>query len=149
MRAVVQRTGWSEVSVAGELIGRVGPGLTVLLGVSRDDTDADAVYMADKIANLRIFEDEAAKMNRSVLDVAGQILAISQFTLLADCRKGRRPGFDLAAPAETAKLLYERFVQELRSRGIEVACGRFQAEMKVTLENQGPVTILIDSKKTF
>jgi D-tyrosyl-tRNA(Tyr) deacylase len=149
MRAVVQRTGWSEVSVAGELIGRVGPGLTVLLGVSRDDSDADAVYMADKIANLRIFEDEAAKMNRSVLDVAGQILAISQFTLLADCRKGRRPGFDLAAPAETAKLLYERFVQELRFRGIEVACGRFQAEMKVTLENQGPVTILIDSKKTF
>ena len=149
MRAVVQRTGWSEVSVAGELIGRVGLGLTVLLGVSRDDTDADAVYMADKIANLRIFEDEAAKMNRSVLDVTGQILAISQFTLLGDCRKGRRPGFDLAAPAETAKLLYEKFVQELRSRGIEVACGRFQAEMKVTLENQGPVTILIDSKKTF
>jgi len=149
MRAVVQRTGWSEVSVAGELIGRVGLGLTVLLGVSRDDTDADAVYMADKIANLRIFEDEAAKMNRSVLDVAGQILAISQFTLLGDCRKGRRPGFDLAAPAETAKLLYEKFVQELRSRGIEVACGRFQAEMKVTLENQGPVTILIDSKKNF
>jgi len=149
MRAVVQRTGWSEVSVAGELIGRVGLGLTVLLGLSRDDTDADAVYMADKIANLRIFEDEAAKMNRSVLDVAGQILAISQFTLLGDCRKGRRPGFDLAAPAETAKLLYEKFVQELRSRGIEVACGRFQAEMKVTLENQGPVTILIDSKKNF
>jgi len=149
MRAVVQRTGWSEVFVAGELVGRAELGLTVLLGVGRGDAEADACYMADKIANLRIFADEAGKLNRSVLDVAGQILAISQFTLFGDCRKGRRPGFDLAAPADTAKLLYERFVQELRCKGVVVACGQFQAEMKVTLENQGPVTILIDSKKCF
>lgn len=149
MRAVVQRTGWSEVSVAGELVGRAELGLTVLLGVGFDDTEKDVAYMAEKIANLRIFEDEAGKMNRSVLDIAGQILAISQFTLYGDCRKGRRPGFDSAAPAEMAKMLYEKFVEELRARGIEVACGRFQSEMKVTLENQGPVTILIDSKKNF
>jgi D-aminoacyl-tRNA deacylase len=149
MRAVVQRTGWSEVTVDGECIGRVGPGLTVLLGVGRGDTEADAIYMADKIANLRIFEDDAEKMNLSILDVSGQILAISQFTLYGDCRKGRRPSFDPAAAAEPARVLYEQFVHELRARGIVVECGRFQAEMKVTLENQGPVTLLIDSKKSF
>ena len=149
MRAVVQRTAWSRVTVAGELVGSAAMGLTVLLGVGRDDTDADAVYMAEKIANLRIFEDEAGKLNRSVLDVAGQVLAISQFTLYGDCRKGRRPGFDLAAPAETARALYERFVQELRAKDITVGCGQFQAEMAVTLENQGPVTILVDSRKSF
>lgn len=149
MRAVVQRTGWSEVKVDGECVGRAGPGLTVLLGVGREDTQEDSRYMAEKIATLRIFEDDAGKMNRSVLDVEGQILAISQFTLYGDCRKGRRPSFDPAASAQTAKSLYELFVQELRSKGIRVECGRFQAEMIVTLENQGPVTILIDSKKSF
>lgn len=149
MRAVVQRTGWSEVTVDDEVIGRASAGLTVLLGVGCGDTEADARYMAEKIATLRIFQDEAGKMNRSVLDVAGQVLAISQFTLYGDCRKGRRPGFDAAAPAEMAKSLYEKFVQELQLRGIEVGCGRFQAEMKVVLENQGPVTMLIDSKKSF
>ena len=149
MRAVVHRTGWSTVSVEGTCIGRAAAGLTVLLGVGRDDSEADAVYMADKIVNLRIFEDEAGKMNRSLLDVAGQVLAISQFTLYGDCRKGRRPSFDLAAPAETARCLYEKFVQELRAKGVEVACGKFQAEMVVTLENQGPVTMLIDSQKSF
>ncbi len=149
MRAVVQRTGWSEVTVDGECIGRAGPGLTVLLGVGREDTDGDTVYMADKIANLRVFEDEAGKMNRSVLDVSGQILAISQFTLFGDCRKGRRPSFDPAATAETAQKHYDKFVSLLREKGITVECGRFQAEMKVTLENQGPVTLLIDSKKSF
>jgi len=149
MRAVVQRTGWSEVSVNGDCVGRAAAGLTVLLGVGRADNDADVIYMVDKIANLRIFEDEAGKMNRSVLDVSGQILAISQFTLYGDCRKGRRPGFDQAAPAEQAKILYEKFVEQLRAKGIEVACGQFQAEMKVTLENQGPVTLLIDSGKSF
>jgi len=105
--------------------------------------------MADKIVNLRIFEDEAGKMNRSLHDVAGQVLAISQFTLYGDCRKGRRPGFDLAAPAETARCLYEKFVELLCAKGIVVACGQFQAEMVVTLENQGPVTMLIDSRKCF
>ena len=149
MRAVVQRTGWSEVSVHDECVGRAAAGLTVLLGVGRADNDADVIYMVDKIANLRIFEDEAGKMNLSVLDVSGQILAISQFTLYGDCRKGRRPGFDQAAPAEQAKILYEKFVEQLRAKGIVVACGQFQAEMKVTLENQGPVTLLIDSGKSF
>jgi len=149
MRAVVQRTGWSHVMVEGECVGRAGAGLTVLLGVGREDTEDDAGYMADKIANLRIFEDAEGKMNRSVLDVAGQILAISQFTLYGDCRKGRRPGFDQAAAAEVARSLYEQFVCDLRAKGIGVECGRFQAEMRVTLENQGPVTLLIDSKKSF
>ena len=149
MRAVVQRTGWSEVSVNGDCVGRAAAGLTVLLGVGRADNDADVIYMVDKIANLRIFEDEAGKMNRSVLDVSGQILAVSQFTLYGDCRKGRRPGFDQAASAEQAKILYEKFVEQLRAKGIVVACGQFQAEMKVTLENQGPVTLLIDSGKSF
>ena len=149
MRAVVQRTGWSEVSVNGDCVGRAAAGLTVLLGVGLEDTETDVNYMADKIANLRIFEDDAGKMNRSVLAVSGQILAISQFTLYGDCRKGRRPGFDQAAPAEQAKVLYEKFVEQLRAKGIVVACGQFQAEMKVTLENQGPVTLLIDSGKSF
>jgi D-tyrosyl-tRNA(Tyr) deacylase len=149
MRAVVQRTAWSEVAVNGEIVGRAGPGLTVLLGVGREDTEADAQYMAEKIATLRIFQDEAGKMNRSVLDVGGQILAISQFTLYGDCRKGRRPGFDAAAPAESARQLYEKFVHALRAQGIVVGCGQFQAEMQVVLENQGPVTMLIDSKKSF
>ena len=149
MRAVVQRTGWSEVSVNGDCVGRAAAGLTVLLGVGLEDTETDVNYMADKIANLRIFEDDAGKMNRSVLDVSGQILAISQFTLYGDCRKGRRPGFDQAAPAEQAKVLYEKFVEQLRAKGIVVACGQFQATKKVTLENQGPVTLLIDSGKSF
>jgi len=149
MRAVVQRTGWSEVRVDGELVGQAGPGLTVLLGVGRDDTDSDAEYMAEKVANLRIFQDESGKMNRSLLDVGGQILAISQFTLFGDCRKGRRPGFDQAASPEQAKYLYELFVEKLRARSLIVGCGRFRAEMRVSLENQGPVTLLIDSKKSF
>ena len=149
MRAVVQRTGWSEVKVDGECVGRAGKGLTVLLGVGREDTEEDVRYMADKIAHLRIFEDEAGKMNLSVQDVSGQILAISQFTLYGDCRKGRRPSFDSAASAEIAGSLYEKFVIEMRAKGLMVECGRFQTEMRVTLENQGPVTLMIDSKKSF
>lgn len=149
MRAVVQRTGWSEVTVDGECVGRAGKGLTVLLGVGRQDSEEDARYMAEKVARLRIFEDHAGKMNLSVLDVAGEVLAISQFTLFGDCRKGRRPSFDPAADAQTARCLYEKFVSELRNHGIAVKCGRFQTEMKVTLENQGPVTLLLDSKKSF
>lgn len=149
MRAVVQRTAWSRVAVNGKEIASVGPGLTVLLGVGKDDAELDAVYVAEKVANLRIFEDEAGKMNRSLLDVGGQVLAVSQFTLFGDCRKGRRPSFDAAAPAEKAKKLYEVFVDELRKLGLIVFCGQFQAEMAVTLENSGPVTLIIDSKRQF
>ena len=110
---------------------------------------ADAAYLAEKIAHLRIFQDQAEKMNLSVLDIQGEVLAISQFTLYGDCRKGRRPGFDAAAPAETARELFERFVSELSGKGLHVECGRFQTEMRVTLENQGPVTVLLDSRKSF
>ena len=149
MRAVVQRTGWAEVKVGDECVGRSGYGLTILLGVGREDLADDAVYLAEKIAHLRIFEDDAGKMNRSLLDVSGQVLAISQFTLYGDCRKGRRPSFDTAASPEIARSLYEKFVDTLREQGLTVDCGRFQAEMVVTLENQGPVTLLLDSKKCF
>lgn len=149
MRAVVQRTLRSSVTVGDQCVGKAGAGLTVLLGVGREDSEADAIYLAEKIVNLRIFEDDAGKMNRSLLDVSGQILAVSQFTLFGDCRKGRRPGFDQAAPPDRAISLYERFVAELRRAGVQVACGQFQAEMKVELVNDGPVTILLDSKKSF
>lgn len=149
MRAVVQRTLRSAVSVDGRCLGKAAAGLTVLLGVGRDDSEADALYLADKIVNLRIFEDDAGKMNRSVLDISGEILAVSQFTLYGDCRKGRRPGFDQAAPPDVAIRLYELFVAALRRNGSEVACGQFQAEMQVELVNDGPVTILLDSKKSF
>lgn len=149
MRAVIQRTAWSRVVVDEQEIANAGPGLTVLLGVGKEDAELDAVYMAEKIANLRVFEDEAGKMNRSLLDVGGQVLAVSQFTLFGDCRKGRRPSFDSAAPAEKAKKLYEVFVEELRKMKITVNCGQFQAEMAVTLENSGPVTLIIDSKRQF
>lgn len=149
MRAVVQRTAWSRVAVSGEVIASAGPGLTVLIGVGREDAELDAVYVAEKIANLRIFEDEAGKMNRSLLDLGGHVLAVSQFTLFGDCRKGRRPSFDSAAPAEKAKKLYDVFVDELRKLGLTVYCGQFQAEMAVTLENSGPVTLILDSKRQF
>ena len=149
MRALIQRVSRASVTVEGTVRGQIEAGYVVLLGVSGNDTPAQADWLADKVANLRIFEDEAGKMNRSVLDVSGQILAISQFTLYGDCRKGRRPSFDTAASPESARSLYEKFVDELRAQGLSVECGRFQAEMKVTLENQGPVTILLDSKKSF
>ena len=147
MRAVVQRTGWSEVSVNGDCVGRAAAGLTVLLGVGLEDTETDVNYMADKIANLRIFEDDAGKMNRSVLDVSGQILAISQFTLYGDCRKGNRPGFDQAADPETANELYEYFIAQVKNQGITVHTGTFQAHMGIELYNDGPVTFLIESEK--
>ena len=149
MRAVVQRTAKSSVSVDGKPLSEIGPGLTVLLGVGADDTEQDAKYLAEKISNLRIFTDTNDKMNLSLLDVGGQLLAVSQFTLYGDCRKGRRPSFDRAAPPAEAKRLYECFVDAVRALGITVACGQFQADMLVSLDNDGPVTLLVDSKRNF
>ena len=144
MRAVVQRVSEASVSVAGEPVGTIGPGLVVLLGVAAGDTPEDAAYLAGKIAHLRIFEDEAGKMNRSLLETGGGLLAVSQFTLLADCRRGRRPSFAQAAPPEQAEALYEAFVAAAARHGVTVATGRFRAMMQVSLVNDGPVTILLD-----
>ena len=149
MRAVVQRVSAASVEVDGRLVGRIGPGLLVLVGIGRDDGEADAAYLAEKIANLRIFPDEAGQMNRSLLDVKGELLAVSQFTLYGDCRKGRRPGYSDAAAPEQAQPLYERFVARLRDSGLTVAEGVFRAMMDVQLVNQGPVTLLLDSRKSF
>jgi D-aminoacyl-tRNA deacylase len=149
MRAVVQRVSRAQVSVNAEITGQIGPGLLVLLGVGRNDTEQDATYLADKIANLRVFEDAAGKMNRSVQEVAGGVLVVSQFTLYGDVRRGKRPSFDDAAPPETARQLYEVFVQQVRSSGLRCETGRFQETMQVELINEGPVTILLDSSKTF
>ena len=149
MRAVVQRVSRASVTVEGDVVGQVGRGFVVLLGVSREDDEAAADYMADKIAGLRVFEDEAGKMNRSIQEVGGAILAISQFTLYGDVRRGRRPGFDRAGRPEQAEPLYERFVARLREMGLHVETGRFQTHMEVELVNDGPVTILVDSEKVF
>ncbi|MCS6953832.1 MAG: D-aminoacyl-tRNA deacylase [Bryobacterales bacterium] len=149
MRAVVQRVTEASVEVDGELTGGIGPGLLVFLGISREDTRTDADYLADKITGLRIFADPDGKMNRDVREAGGSILIVSQFTLYADARKGRRPGFDRAASPETARALYEYFVEAVRRRGIPVATGVFQAHMSVRLINDGPVTILLDSEKTI
>jgi D-tyrosyl-tRNA(Tyr) deacylase len=149
MRAVVQRVSRAQVTVNGEITGQIGLGLLVLLGVGRDDTEADATYLAEKIAGLRIFEDDAGKMNRSVLDVGGGVLAVSQFTLYGDVRRGKRPSFDAAAPPEKARQLYEFFVEQIRSAGLRCETGRFQEMMTVELVNEGPVTILLDSEKSF
>lgn len=149
MRAVVQRTRAASVTVENQTIASIGPGLTVLVGVGMDDSEQDANYLAEKIVNLRIFPDDQGKMNLSLLDVKGELLAVSQFTLFGDCRKGRRPGFDQAAPPEAARRLYEIFVSALRESGVPVSCGQFQADMLVKIENQGPVTMLLDSKRTF
>ncbi|MGA8503863.1 MAG: D-aminoacyl-tRNA deacylase [Candidatus Sulfotelmatobacter sp.] len=149
MRAVVQRVSRAQVSVNGEITGTIGLGLLVLLGVGRDDTEADATYLAGKIAGLRVFEDAEGKMNRSVQDVGGSVLAVSQFTLYGDVRRGKRPSFDNAAPPEKARQLYEFFVGQIRAAGLSCETGRFQEMMKVELANEGPVTILLDSAKTF
>lgn len=149
MRAVVQRVRHASVQVAGEMVGGIGPGLLVLLGVGRTDTEKDAAYLADKIINLRVFADEADKMNLSVRETGGAILVVSQFTLHGDCRKGRRPSYNDAAPPPLAENLYEYFVTTLRGLGAKVATGRFQAMMEVKLLNDGPVTILLDSEKFF
>ena len=146
MRAVIQRVKESSVSVNNEIIGKIGSGLMVLLGVSETDRAEDADYLADKIVNLRIFEDENHKMNRSLLDLGGEMLVVSQFTLLADCRKGRRPSFVHAAGPNKANELYERFVEQVRQKGINVATGRFRAMMDVSLINDGPVTLIVESR---
>lgn len=149
MRAVVQRVTQAHVTVDGETVGAIGQGFLVLLGVAADDQLADAVAVATKIVGLRVFEDDAGKMNRSLSDVGGAVLAVSQFTLLGDCRQGRRPSFTAAAPPEQANRLYQEFIAEVRGQGIPVQTGRFQADMQVSLVNDGPVTLLIDSRKLF
>ena len=149
MRAVVQRVSRARVTVESSVTGEIAAGLTILLGIGRDDTSAVAASMAEKAANLRIFEDDQGKMNRSLLDVGGSALVVSQFTLYGDARGQRRPSFIAAAPPEQAKKLYEEFGEALRRMGVTVATGVFQAMMSVELVNEGPVTILLDSDKTF
>jgi D-tyrosyl-tRNA(Tyr) deacylase len=149
MRAVVQRVSRAQVSVQGEITGKIDLGLLVLLGVGRSDTEADATYLAEKICGLRVFEDEQGKMNRSVRDAGGSLLAVSQFTLYGDVRRGKRPSFDAAAPPEKARALYEFFVDQIRLAGLICETGRFQEMMQVELVNHGPVTILLDSEKEF
>jgi D-tyrosyl-tRNA(Tyr) deacylase len=149
MRAVVQRVKEASVVVDQQTVGAIDQGLMVLLGVAQGDTSQEAAYLGEKTAGLRIFEDGAGKMNRSVEDIGGDILVVSQFTLLGDCRKGRRPGFTDAAPPELADQLYEGYVAALRRRGLNVATGVFRADMQVALVNDGPVTMLLDSRKQF
>lgn len=149
MRAVVQRVDRASVTVDNKVVGQVDKGLMVLFGVAPDDTDKDLNYIVDKVAGLRIFEDDQDKMNLSVQDVGGSILAVSQFTLYGDCRKGKRPSFDGAAKPELANSYYEKFVAALRDKGIKVETGVFRAHMLVELVNNGPVTMLLDSKKQF
>jgi D-tyrosyl-tRNA(Tyr) deacylase len=149
MRAVIQRVSRAKVTVAGEVTGEIGMGLLVLLGVGQQDAESGADYLADKTAGLRIFEDDAGKMNRSVVDVGGAVLVASQFTLYGDVRKGKRPSFDDAARPERARALYARFVERIRAAGLRCETGRFQEMMQVELVNDGPVTILVDSEKKF
>ena len=149
MRAVVQRVKSSKVVVRGEIVGEINTGLLIFLGVGVEDTIDDADYLADKIANLRIFADENEKMNRSLIEIGGEALIVSQFTLWGDCRKGRRPSFIQAANPEVANDLYREFIKLLKGKGIRIAEGRFQEMMDVHLVNDGPVTILIDSAKNF
>ncbi|MBM3117961.1 MAG: D-tyrosyl-tRNA(Tyr) deacylase [Chloroflexi bacterium] len=149
MKALVQRVTRASVSVSGEVVGKIGRGLVVLVGIARGDAERDAVYLADKIVNLRIFADEASKFNLSALETRGEILIISQFTLLADTRKGRRPSFEEAAPPEQAEALVSFFVDRVRAAGLKVETGRFQQHMLVEICNDGPVTIALDSKEKF
>jgi len=150
MRAVIQRVSEASVTVLGEVVGKVGPGLMVLIAAGQEDTDKDATVLAAKIANLRIFSDDEGKMNLSVLDIGGEVLGVSQFTLFGDTRKGRRPSFVSAMEPTEANRLYERVITGLRSAGVaKVATGIFRAEMSVALVNDGPVTLLIDTKKAF
>ena len=145
MRAVIQRVTYAKVEVDGSVVGEIGPGLLVLLGVAKGDAAADADFLAAKISQLRIFPDDAGKMNRSLLESGGAMLAVSQFTLYGDCRKGRRPSFDGAAGPEEARTLYEHFVAASRAAGLQVATGIFQADMQVSLLNDGPVTLIVES----
>lgn len=149
MRAVVQRVSHAQVTVNGEVVGKIGRGLVVLLAVAHADTESDADYLADKAAGLRIFEDEAGKINLAAADVNASLLVVSQFTLYGDVRRGKRPSFDAAAPPQHARTLYEYFVERIRATGLVCETGRFQEMMQVELVNDGPVTILLDSSKTF
>jgi D-aminoacyl-tRNA deacylase len=146
MRAIVQRVSWAEVSAGGKSLGRIGPGFAVLLGVARDDTEADAEFIADRILVLRVFADDAGKMNLALGATGGELLVVSQFTLLADTSGGRRPSFIKAAPPELARPLYERFISLVRARGVKVETGEFGAHMELALVNDGPVTIILDSR---
>jgi D-tyrosyl-tRNA(Tyr) deacylase len=149
MRAVIQRVKSASVTVNGEIVGKIGKGILVLLGVAADDSEKDAVYLVEKTLNLRIFEDAEEKMNLSLLDISGELLVVSQFTLYGDARKGRRPSFIDAAPPEKANSLYEYFVSAASNQLLRVETGKFQAMMDVSLINDGPVTILLDSRKIF
>ena len=147
MRIVLQRVKSAHVDVGGETVGSIGIGLLILVGVTQTDNETDAEYLADKVIQLRIFPDEGGRMNRSLVEARGGLLVVSQFTLYGDCRQGRRPSFDLAAPLEQARQLYEHFIQRLKSSKIAVETGVFQAEMEIHLINDGPVTFILDSKR--
>ena len=149
MRAVLQRVTRASVRVGGETVGDIGAGLVVLLGVARDDAEEDARYLVEKVLNLRVFDDAGGRMNLSVAERGGALLVVSQFTLYGDVRRGRRPSFDAAAAPADARELYQAFVRELRTAGVPVSTGEFQAMMRVELVNDGPVTILVDSRRTF
>jgi len=149
MRAVLQRVAEAAVEVERDVVARIGPGLLALLAVGREDGEADADYLADKTAHLRVFPDEQGQMNLSVLETGGEVLVVSQFTLYGDCRRGRRPGYSAAAAPEAAERLYRVYVERLRQRGVRVQHGVFRAMMDVSLVNHGPVTILLDSQKSF
>jgi len=149
MRAVIQRVREARVQVEGQVIGAIGPGLLVYLGVGRGDAESDAQFLAEKLVNLRIFADEAGKMNRSVVDIGGGILLVSNFTLHGDCRKGRRPGFDAAAEPTLAEALYEKTIELIAQQGVKIERGSFGAHMQVTSVNDGPVTFLLDSSRLF
>jgi len=149
MRAVIQRVKRAEVRINGQAVGTVGAGMLVLLGIGKEDNLEAAGSLADKIVNLRIFDDEQGRMNRSIAETKGSLLCVSQFTLYGDCRKGRRPSYDQAARPEVASQLYEAFVESVRAKGITVATGQFQAMMEVELVNDGPVTLLLDSERVF
>ena len=149
MRAVVQRVSRAEVRVEGRVVGAIGRGLLVLVGIARDDTPETGKVLAEKVANLRIFDDEQGRMNRSLLEAGGGVLCVSQFTLYGDCRKGRRPSYDRAAPPEAARALYESFVESLRAQGVKVETGEFRAMMDVELVNDCPVTLLLDTERVF
>jgi len=149
MRCVVQRVSKGKVSIKNETVGEIEKGLVALLGVGHDDSSDDVDYLVDKVLNLRVFEDEEGKMNLSLLDINGDLLVVSQFTLFADCRKGRRPSFVDAAPPKLAEKLYEEFIRKALQSGLRVETGQFGAEMNLEIHNDGPVTILLDSKKNF
>lgn len=149
MRAVVQRVNAARVEVEGEVVGSIGRGLCAFVGLGKGDGDGDLVAMAEKLVHLRVFQDDEGRMSRSVLDVGGAVLAVSQFTVFGDVRRGRRPGFDAAMPPDEARTTFARFLEVLRATGVPVETGRFAADMRVQVDNDGPVTILVDTKKTF